>query len=75
MTTDRIIVDALKLAHSLLCLNPAHLTDTGTVLRVREVVQALIVMQSSWMSKTYLKSDHFNGWISHSKEMPRFGGA
>jgi hypothetical protein len=39
MTSDRIIVDALKLAHSLLCQNP-YLRDTGTVLRLREVVHS-----------------------------------
>jgi hypothetical protein len=39
MTSDRIIVEALKLAHRLLCPNP-HLRGTGTVLRLREVVHS-----------------------------------
>jgi hypothetical protein len=39
MTSDRIIVEALKLAHLLLCPNP-HLRGTGTVVRLREVVHS-----------------------------------
>jgi hypothetical protein len=38
MSSDRIIVDALKLAHSLVSQNPRPTTDAATVLRLRELV-------------------------------------
>jgi hypothetical protein len=43
MSSDRIIVDAIKAAQDLLCQNlpPAHnLTDVATVLRFRELVRS-----------------------------------
>ena len=42
MSFDPLIVHALKLAHSLLCQNlpPAHLTDAGIVLRLRELIHS-----------------------------------
>jgi hypothetical protein len=42
MNSDRAVVYTLRLAHSLLCQNlpPAHLTDGGTVSRLREVVHS-----------------------------------
>src|SRR5712672_3061149 len=42
MSSDRVIVQALKLAHNLVCQNlrSAHLTDASTVLRLRELVHS-----------------------------------
>ena len=40
MSSDRITVHALKLAHSLLCQNLPPLTDAAMVLRLREVVHS-----------------------------------
>ena len=44
MSSDRVIVQALKLAHNLMlvCQNvpPTHLTDAATVLRLREVAHS-----------------------------------
>ena len=42
MSFDRVIVQALKLAHNLVCQNlrPAHLTEASIVLRLRELVHS-----------------------------------
>ena len=43
MSSDRVIVDAIKVAQDLLCQNlpPAHnLTDAATVMRFRELVRS-----------------------------------
>jgi hypothetical protein len=40
MSSDRIIVDALKLAHSLAWHNLRSKTDAATVLRLRELVHS-----------------------------------
>ena len=42
MSSDRVIIQALKLAHNLVCQNlpPAHRTDAATVLRLREVAHS-----------------------------------
>jgi hypothetical protein len=40
MSFDSIIIHALKLVHSLACLPSAHLTDAGTVLRLRELAHS-----------------------------------
>jgi hypothetical protein len=42
MSSDRVIVQALKLAHNLVCQNlpPAHLTEASIVLRLRELVHS-----------------------------------
>jgi hypothetical protein len=43
MSSDRIIVDALKFVHSLVCQNPRPTTDVATALRLRELVHLLSV--------------------------------
>jgi hypothetical protein len=40
MSSDRIIVDALKVAHSLMWQNPCPTTDAVTVLSLRELVHS-----------------------------------
>ena len=40
MSSDHLIVHALKVAHSLLRQNPANLTDAATVLQLRELVNS-----------------------------------
>src|SRR5499433_480574 len=40
MSSDLIIVDALKLAHSLVCQSLRPTTESATVLRLRELVDA-----------------------------------
>ena len=49
MSSDRVILDAIKVGQDLLCQNlpPAHnLTDTATVMRFRELVRSQAVRSS-----------------------------